>query len=297
MIDYHLLEALHAVISEGGFERAAKTLFITQSAVSRRIHHLESSMGEPVIIRNKPPMPTPFGQRLLNHYQQVRQLEIALALPNLDEQTKPSPPLLVKLATNADSLATWLPEALAVSREKTAQQYQFDIVVDDQSVALKRMKSGEVMACVCSSKTPVNGGKSLALGAMRYHIVASPRFVDTYRYSNPSELAKLPCLVFDENDKLQHQFLADLGAQSPTIVHYCPSTEGFLQAALAGLGFGLLPALQLANTIESGVLVDLMPGHWVDVALYWHYWQTESPPLMILREHVLAVASKRLESL
>ncbi|XQF91513.1 LysR family transcriptional regulator (plasmid) [Pseudoalteromonas espejiana] len=38
MIDYQLLNALSAVISEGGFEKASKKLFITQSAVSRRIH-------------------------------------------------------------------------------------------------------------------------------------------------------------------------------------------------------------------------------------------------------------------
>ena len=37
MINYQQLEALHAVISEAGFEKAAAKLFITQSAVSRRI--------------------------------------------------------------------------------------------------------------------------------------------------------------------------------------------------------------------------------------------------------------------
>ncbi|HCA76060.1 MAG TPA: ArgP/LysG family DNA-binding transcriptional regulator, partial [Alteromonas sp.] len=35
MIDYNLLRALEAVVSNRGFERAAQKLFITQSAVSR----------------------------------------------------------------------------------------------------------------------------------------------------------------------------------------------------------------------------------------------------------------------
>ena len=58
MIDYQLLKALYAVVTEKGFEKAAQTLFITQSAVSKRIYQLESQLGEPVIIRTKPPKAT-----------------------------------------------------------------------------------------------------------------------------------------------------------------------------------------------------------------------------------------------
>ncbi len=294
MIDYQLLHALHAVVTEGGFERAAKTLFITQSAVSRRLHQLESSFGEPVLIRSKPPVATPLGKRLLNHYQQVRQLEIALDLPHLENAQDAAAPLTVKLASNADSLATWLPEALALPNVDAPCQYQFDIVVDDQSIALKRMKAGEVMACVCSSEQPVNGGGVMVLGAMRYLVIASPDFVNTRDYQSVEQLADLPCLVFDEHDKLQHDFLKDQGLTPPRIVHLCPSSEGFKQAMLAGLGFGLLPELQLGEALHSGELVDLMPGHYVDVPLYWHYWQSESPQLQALRQHVKSVATRHL---
>ena len=46
MLDYKHIEALAKVIQEGGFERAAQALFLTQSAVSQRVRQLEESSGQ-----------------------------------------------------------------------------------------------------------------------------------------------------------------------------------------------------------------------------------------------------------
>lgn len=297
MIDYQLLKALFAVVSEGGFEKAANTLYLTQSAVSRRIHQLESQLGEPVLIRSKPPKPTELGKRLLNHLQQVKQLELSLNIKTLHESEEISTPLTVKLATNADSLATWLPEALSIPEEKSDYQYRFEIIAEDQTIALKRMKAGEVMVCISSTAEPVNGGVSYELGALRYYAVASPEFVKRYRIYSPKQLTHLPCLVFDEHDKLQHQFLAELNKSTPQYTHICPSAEGFKQAMIAGLGYGLLPTLQFGDTFNSGELVNLAPDYYIDTPLYWHCWQTESPQLKTLRNYAISVAKKRLFAL
>ena len=99
MIDYRLLQALAAVVEQGGFERAANRLCLTQSAVSHRIKQLEGIAGQPVLLRTVPPIATPTGQKLLNHLQQVRQMEASLGLDATNVTT-------VRLAVNADSLAT-----------------------------------------------------------------------------------------------------------------------------------------------------------------------------------------------
>lgn len=296
MIDYQLLHALSSIVSEGGFEKAAKKLFITQSAVSRRIHQLELILGEPVLVRTQPPKPTPIGKRLLNHLQQVRQLEVALSIQSFDESSVSGLPLTVKLAANADSLATWLPEALSVSKKNSLCDLRFEIIAEDQTVALKRMKAGEVMICICSSKEAVNGGLVSYLGKFRYQVIASPDFVNRHKITTPNQLADLPCLVYDEHDRLQHQFLKELNNYKPKYTHICPSSEGFKQAMIAGLGYGLLPTLQLGDSIEKGELIDLVPGYFIDIPLFWHYWQTESPQLKSLRKHAVKVASEKLEN-
>lgn len=294
MIDYQQLQALAAVIAEKGFEKGASKLFITQSAVSRRIRQLESVLGEPVLVRTQPPTLTAVGQRLLNHLQQVLQLEVALGIDSIAKEAIQGKPLTVRLATNADSLATWLPEALAIPESKMAGKLKFEMLVEDQSVSLKRMKAGEVMVCISSSETPVNGGLVSYLGALRYQAVASPDFVKRYNISNIDQLSEIPCLVFDEHDNLQHQFLEEVAGNKPNYVHLCPSPEGFKQAILAGLGYGLLPTTHIGGLIDSGALVELKQGYFLDIPLYWHYWQTESPQLKALREYALSVALKRL---
>lgn len=287
MIDYRLLQALSAVVEQGGFERAALVLHLTQSAISRRIKQLESVLGQPVLLRSSPPAPTAAGQRLLNHLQQVRQMETALGLTD-DPQD-----LVVRLATNADSLATWLPEALVLPEQ---QAVRFDLVVEDQSVGLKRMKQGDVMACICASPQPVNGGAVMALGALRYRAVASPAFIQRYQLNQQfkQRISQAPCLVFNQDDQLQHQYLQHVAQAVPQRFHLCPSSEGFLKATLAGLGFGLLPELQMQSQLESGELVDLSPGYALDTQLYWHYWQSESPLMYQLRQNVLQVAGRFL---
>ena len=45
MLDYASLSAVAAVVREGSFERAARALNVTTSAVSQRIKHLEERLG------------------------------------------------------------------------------------------------------------------------------------------------------------------------------------------------------------------------------------------------------------
>ena len=165
MFDYKLLSALAAVVEQAGFERAAQVLGLSQSAISQRIKLLEARVGQPVLVRGTPPSPTEIGRRLLNHVQQVRLLErdLQTLVPALDEEGLPE---RLRIALNADSLATWW--AQAVGAFCAEQHLLMDLVVEDQTVGLKRMRAGEVAACVCASERPVAGARSVLLGAMRY---------------------------------------------------------------------------------------------------------------------------------
>lgn len=289
MIDYRLLDALSAVVSKGGFEKAAQTLFLTQSAVSHRIKQLESIVGQPVLLRSSPPMPTPVGQRLLNHLQQVRQMESTLGLDETSIST-------IRLAVNADSLATWLPQALVLPEHP---QLCFDFVVEDQSVGLKRMKQGDVMACICASNQALNGAKVMPLGSLRYRAVASPDFIQRFKLNQAltTHLPHAPCLVFNQDDQLQHQFLQHQCGIAPQKTHLCPSSEGFLRGVLAGLGYGLLPELQMQPYLDNGQLVDLKENYFMDTPLFWHYWQSESALMAQLREQITLTAQSALHQM
>jgi DNA-binding transcriptional LysR family regulator len=52
--DSDALECLAAIVEEGGFERAAVRLSITQSAVSQRLRALEAQVGTVLLVRSRP---------------------------------------------------------------------------------------------------------------------------------------------------------------------------------------------------------------------------------------------------
>ena len=293
MFDYKLLSALAAVVEQAGFERAAQILGLSQSAVSQRIKLLEARIGQPVLIRATPPSPTEIGRRLLNHVQQVRLLERDLqsAVPALDEEGLPE---RLRIALNADSLATWW--ATAVSDFCADQHLLLDLVVEDQTVGLKRMRAGEVAACLCASERPVAGARSVLLGAMRYRALASPAFVERHFPDGVRAdlLPRTPALVFGPDDFLQHRYLAALGVDGSFEHHLCPSSEGFIRLIEAGLGWGLVPELQVREQLANGVLGELLPDKPIDVPLYWHHWRNGGHLLAQLTEHLSRSAQRWL---
>ncbi|MBJ9976826.1 LysR family transcriptional regulator ArgP [Pseudomonas sp. S75] len=289
MFDYKLLAALAAVVEQGGFERAAQLLSLSQSAVSQRIKLLEARVGQPVLIRATPPSPTEIGRQLLNHVQQVRLLERDLQrqVPALDEHGMPE---RLRIALNADSLATWW--AGAVGDFCAGQQVLMDLVVEDQEVGLRRMRAGEVAACLCGSERPVAGARSLALGAMRYRALASPAFMARYfpKGFERARLVRAPAVVYGPDDFLQHRYLASLGIEDGFVHHLCPSSEGFLRLTEAGLGWGLVPELQAREPVQKGQLVEICRDTPIDVPLYWHHWRTGGQLLAQLTEHLRQAA-------
>ncbi len=293
MFDYKLLSALAAVVEQAGFERAAQVLGLSQSAISQRIKLLEARVGQPVLVRATPPTPTEIGRRLLNHVQQVRLLERDLQgqVPALDEEGLPD---RLRIALNADSLATWW--AQAVGDFCVHHHVLLDLVVEDQTVGLKRMRAGEVAACVCASERPIAGARSLLLGAMRYRALATPAFIARHFPNgvDARSLAQSPALVFGPDDLLQHRYLAALGVEGGFEHHLCPSAEGFLRLNEAGLGWGLVPELQVREQLARRQLMELIPDKPVDVPLYWHHWRNGGQLLARLTEHLARSAAQWL---
>jgi len=293
MFDYKLLSALAAVVEQAGFERAAHVLGLSQSAVSQRIKLLEARIGQPVLVRATPPSPTDIGRRLLNHVQQVRLLERDLqsVVPALDEGGIAE---RLRIALNADSLATWW--APAVGDFCAEHRVLTDLVVEDQDVGLKRMRAGEVAACLCGSERPVAGARSLLLGAMRYRALASPAFIARHfpHGVTAQALARSPALVFGPDDFLQHRYLALLGVEGGFEHHLCPSSEGFIRMTESGMGWGLVPELQVQEQLTSGKLVELLSERCIDVPLYWHHWRNGGQLLTQLTDHLAKKAGQWL---
>lgn len=292
MIDYKLLQALASVIENGGFERAGEALGLTQSAVSQRIKSLEVRLGQPLLTRHPELKATPAGQKLLTHFQKVQLLERDLrnTIPTLTGESS-----RLRIAINADSVATWW--AAAVGDFCRQEGLLLDLVIEDQDVGLKRMREGDVAACLCSSSQAIAGARAVPIANISYWPLASPDYAQRFFPNGltPDTLESAPAIVYGPNDQLQHRFLADCGYHGRFPFHLCPSSEGFVQMARAGIGYGMIPEMQGRPWIQSEELINLAPGHELSVPLYWHFWR-HSGELLQRLTHKLGQVARTLQS-
>ena len=75
MLDYASLAAVSSVVREGTFERAARALNVTPSAISQRVKQLEERLGCVLVVRGQPCRATETGRLLCRHVEQVGMLE------------------------------------------------------------------------------------------------------------------------------------------------------------------------------------------------------------------------------
>jgi LysR family transcriptional regulator (chromosome initiation inhibitor) len=291
MLDYALLSALAAVVRTGSFERAAQQLNVTPSAISQRIKLLEERIGAVLVIRGQPCLSTEAGQRLCQHVEQVALLESSLRrnLPRLQPETRP---VTLRLAVNADSLATWFIPAMA-----RTEGFLFDLVLDDQDYSADWLRRGDVVAAVTSHGNAVQGCDCYRLGALPYVATASPGFVERWFAEglNGDTAALAPCLVFNRKDRLQAMWLRQvLGSDVQPPLHWLPSSQAFVDGALAGLGWGMNPELLVQDHLQAGRLVALTPSQPLEVPLYWQQSRIVGPLLADLTRAVLTTARAML---
>ncbi|MGW1953022.1 LysR family transcriptional regulator ArgP [Streptomyces sp. NPDC001920] len=290
------VRTLLAVVDEGTFDAAAAALHVTPSAVSQRVKALEQSTGRVLLVRTKPVRPTESGEVVVRFARQLARLErdarAELGLSAAGEVTR------VSIAVNADSLATWFLPVL--TRVPEDPPLCFELRREDESRTATLLREGLVMAAVTSSPDPVAGCSVRPLGRMRYLAAASPTFAERHLGGPLREaLVRAPVLVFDRSDDLQDGFVRRLRrgrADASAVRHHVPTSEGFLAAVTAGLGWGLVPEVQALPLLADGRLVELAPKRPVDVPLYWQQWKLHSPALVAVTQAVTAAAAQALRA-
>jgi LysR family transcriptional regulator (chromosome initiation inhibitor) len=275
MIDNNMVEALGLVLECGGFEKAAKALFISQSAVSQRIKQLEECIGQVLIVRTSPPHPTPAGKQLLKYYKQVKRLEEELSsqlVSTADQKYS-----VLTLGVNADSLSTWF--SSIVHDFFKNHHVLFHLIVDDQEETYKLLTNGDVVGCISASNVPVQGCSCQYLGSMQYKFAASPDFCEKWFSNGVSYESAIKALtvMYNTKDTLHHKLFNNIFQKLPEKfnTHYIPSPEQLLNAVISGLGYGVLPNIQARIYFERGQLIDIFPGVYIDVNLYWHCWNID----------------------
>ncbi len=297
--DPRQLAAFDATVQTGSLSAAAVTLRITLAATSLRIKALEESLGQRLLVRGKVARATPAGQALLAHIKQVRLLEADLTQTLQPARSaKAGVYQNISIAVNADSLSSWFFPGVRAALQK--HKLTLDVTVDDQNHTLEWLKNGDVIGCVTTLEKPLRGCVAEPLGTMRYRCLAAPGLRDVLLGKKQTlglhQLVTQPAIGFNRKDGLQDEFLHSCFGITDLAYprHYIPAVDAYHDTLINGLGWGMQADIQSPEDLRNGLLVDLFPGHFVDVQLFWHHWLRESTQAARLTLAIKAAASKLL---
>lgn len=292
MMDYKALASLHAVLTFQSFGKAAQHLNLTQSAVSQNIKRLEQDCGRPLLIRARPVTATPLGEQMLAHFNKITILEAGLQ-KDIQHKTSNYP---LSIAVNNDALVTWFIEV--VSQFSATNNTKLHIKAADEGHTRALLQTGEVIACLSQTGTPVAGGDSVFLGYMHYELMATPDFIKTHLQGNidPDTVLQSPSLAYDERDELWSRYQNEcLNIKNDTHnKHWYPSSHGFVELVMNGTVCALLPSIQVKKQLEQQQLISLFPNNRLSLPLYWHWYKLNSPVLNQLTQVILTITEEAL---
>ena len=101
----------------------------------------------------------------------------------------------------------------------------------------------------------------------------------------------------DKKDTLPQQWMVlAFGDTARQSAHYIPSYEGHLLCCRRGIGWAMMPSVTVRPLVESGELVEVVPGIRIKTPLFWQSRSQSSRILTRLSEVVSEVAGLWLTS-
>lgn len=256
-MDLNEIAIFARVVQAQSFTAAGKALGLPKSTVSRKVSELEERLGTRLLHRTTRTLSLTDAGRAYQQYAAriVAEAEEAdLAVSTM--QGAPRGLLRVTAPLNFDLLAPVVSSYLVRYPDVQVQMVCTDRVVDivdegfDLAVRAGRLADSSLIA--------------RHLGAGHNVVVASPQLLESHgRPRRPQDLERLPALVFGAGpDRARWTLLRKDDEVTVTVrPRFVTNDYAMLQeAAVAGVGFGLLPRLRCEAALREGQLELVLPA-------------------------------------
>ncbi len=262
-----LAQALH-------FGRAARSLGMSPSALTRRVQAMEEELGQPLLLRDQRSVRlTAAGERFRKFARS--QLEQWEQLKNDLGEQNASPVGELLIACTVTACHSILPRLLSLSRKRHAG-LTLRLITQDATRSLSQLEAGEVdLAVIPTDSEPPPHLEALVLGSTELAFIA-PRDLSQLGLDKKAEL--------DEASVVQLPLVAPIGGLErkrldtwlsehdiePRIVAEVRGNEGLIAMVSLGSGIALVPRLVLESSplkASVRVLSELTPPPGYDVSL------------------------------
>jgi DNA-binding transcriptional LysR family regulator len=244
------------------FTAAAKSLGLTQAAVSQRIQALERVLDVPLFRRQGGRvLLTEAGQRLYDYAERILALHREARREIARHQ---EPPVSGVLSLGASTIPGehLLPALLSVFHERFPR-IRVKAEISDSVKVIAQVERGQASLGLVGRKTDSPHLEFRHFATDRMVLVAAPdRFRGKRRHVSFKQLCKQPLVLREAGSGLRHCFekeLARLGT-SPgdlQIALELGSNEAVKEAVLRGLGMAVLSSYAVAKEVRAGRLVAL----------------------------------------
>lgn len=288
-MDWDKLRVFHAVAEAGSFTRAGDSLNLSQSAVSRQISGLESSLKVPLFHRHaRGLILTDQGEMLYRTAHEIL-AKVTIAEAQLSESTeRPQGPL--RITTTVAFGSVWL-----TSRIKDFLVLYPDIdvtlVLADTELDLS-MRQADVAIRMMPPRQPDLIQRHLM--TMRYHVFAAPEYLKKHGMpKTPEDLDNHRIVVFGDDVRPpvpNLNWLLEAGtrpSRKRQAALKVNSTYAIFRAVQSGLGLGALPDYM---SRESGNLVEVLPelrGPTVDTFFVYAEELRHSKRIGVFRDYLV----------
>ena len=249
-----------AVVENGGFSAAARSLGVSKSAVSKRINQLEAHLGVRLLHRTTRKLSlTEAGERFFEHAAQALTAagQAEDAVTELQGEPQGNLKISSPMSFGRLHVAPLIPKFL-----KRCPKLRIDLVMDDQKVDLV---AGGFDVAIRAGNLPASTLIARKLAPLRQVLCASPDYVDRYgRPGTPAELSSHNCVLYSySSDANEWTLTGESGPETVTVSgsYQVNNSEALLEALREGVGIGRLPTFVAGPDLKTGRLVKLFESY------------------------------------
>jgi DNA-binding transcriptional LysR family regulator len=256
-VEIDQIESFLAIVTYGGFHKAAEALHVSQPAISGRVRALEASLGAELFVRGRArPQLSPAGKALRPHAEQLLRT-VAMARQAIHE-LQPQTAGALRIAASLSVCTYLMPDVM--QEYKAANPKVMVHLRSGNSVQVLRMVlEGEADIGVARSlnhpevETMTLRDDPLVLVGHRAHRAASKQQVSL------EEVEEWPLIFYDRgsSDWTLTQGLFRRAGLLPNVVLEVETIEAAKRMVERKLGFSFLPQIALTQELRQGKLVSI----------------------------------------
>ncbi len=265
-MDLYQLKTFYAVSRLGSYTEAARSLFLTQSAISHSIKKLENSIDAKLISKKgKEFRLTDAGKVLRNSCERIF-FEIEKAMEDISLLNEKSTWNL-RIGATVEFGTTILMKHIRAFIDEN-KNISLDFLFSHN--LLDPLNKEEVDFIIDCKEKPMHGLVKIELFKEQYVVIASPGFLKENRLKNIKDMKNIRILSMDRDMQWWENFLVCFDHDElPSFMNVMEINHirGIINAAISGIGVGFVPRYTVLNELEKGILVDPFPeiSPWADL--------------------------------